>query len=184
MSGKPKADVQPWYREPWPWLLMLGPLIVIVAGVITAYLAVVSNDGLVEDDYYKQGLTVNQRTERDRRAGELGMAVEFVLSGDGQRIRALLRAREGVALPDALALRITHPTRSGLDQSVMLQAEGAGLYTGALSPLPDGRWHISVEDDKSQWRLLGDWVRHGQSGLQWTASARVTSEVDWRTNGR
>jgi hypothetical protein len=36
--------------------------IVIVAGAVTVWLAVVSNDGLVTDDYYKQGLAVNQTT--------------------------------------------------------------------------------------------------------------------------
>jgi hypothetical protein len=73
MNSKLNAGAQPWYREPWPWLLMLGPLVVIVAGFVTAYLAVVSNDGLVEDDYYKQGLAVNQRTARAQRAAELGI---------------------------------------------------------------------------------------------------------------
>ncbi len=29
------SDKQPWYREPWPWILMAGPVIVIIAGVIT-----------------------------------------------------------------------------------------------------------------------------------------------------
>jgi hypothetical protein len=48
---------------------------------VTAYLAVVSNDGLVEDDYYKQGLAVNQRTARAQRAAELGIEVELLLGG-------------------------------------------------------------------------------------------------------
>lgn len=37
---------------------MLGPFVVIVAAAITVYLAVISNDGLVDDDYYKQGLSI------------------------------------------------------------------------------------------------------------------------------
>ena len=49
-----------WYREPWPWLLMMGPAIVIVAGFYTLWLAIQSNDGLVADDYYKRGLAINQ----------------------------------------------------------------------------------------------------------------------------
>jgi uncharacterized protein len=39
-----------WYREPWPWLLMAGPAIVVVAGLYTAYLAVTTNDALVAGD--------------------------------------------------------------------------------------------------------------------------------------
>jgi hypothetical protein len=47
---------------------------VIVAGFITAWLAVISNDGLVTDDYYKQGLTVNQRLQRDHQAEQPRLA--------------------------------------------------------------------------------------------------------------
>ena len=65
------SDKQPWYKEPWPWILMAGPGIVIVAGITTAWLAVVSNDGLVSDDYYKEGMTLNQRLQRDHKAETL-----------------------------------------------------------------------------------------------------------------
>ena len=27
------SDKQPWYKEPWPWILMAGPGIVVVAGL-------------------------------------------------------------------------------------------------------------------------------------------------------
>jgi hypothetical protein len=35
----------PWYRHRWPWLLMLGPAIVVIAGVATLALAIVTDDG-------------------------------------------------------------------------------------------------------------------------------------------
>ena len=60
-----ETGATPWYREPWPWLLMAGPVTVIIAGGFTAWLAVTSSDGLVADDYYKQGLAINQTLERD-----------------------------------------------------------------------------------------------------------------------
>ena len=175
MKREQSTKAAPWYREPWPWLLMLGPLIVIIAGVITAYLAVVTSDGLVEDDYYKQGLTVNRRTERDQRAAELGVAADFVLGEEGRRIRILLRLHTGVALPDALSLRIAHPTRPGFDQDVALRAEGGGVYVGTLAPLTGGRWHVSLEDEKRQWRLVGDWVTGTESALRWTPLSRVAA---------
>ena len=31
--------VTPWYREPWPWILMAGPAIVVVAGFATLFIA-------------------------------------------------------------------------------------------------------------------------------------------------
>ncbi|MBK6357531.1 MAG: FixH family protein [Betaproteobacteria bacterium] len=39
-------------------MLIAGPATVVVAGFITLWMAVVSDDGLVTDDYYKQGLAV------------------------------------------------------------------------------------------------------------------------------
>lgn len=148
----------PWYREPWPWILMAGPAVVIVAGVITVWLAVKSNDGLVEDDYYKQGLSVNQRMTRDRAAADQGMRAEAMLAPDGRRIRILLAGNDGVALPEELRLKLVHPTRSGADQTVRLIGEGQGFYGGELANPGVGRWHVSLEDGANTWRLTGDWM--------------------------
>ncbi len=185
MNARSHTDTQPWYRQPWPWLLMLGPMLVIVAGVYTAYLAVVSNDGLVDDDYYKQGLTVNQRTARDHRSGELGIEAEAVLGGSGDHIRVLLRANSGVRLPDSLILRIAHPTRAGFDQTIVLGSEGGGVYGGKMAPFA-GRRHIALEDIKQEWRLLGDWVPEKQPSLRLHAfnNALAVSSGNSVNNGR
>ena len=63
----------PWYRQRWPWLLMLGPAIVVVAGIVTAVIAIETDDGLVADDYYKRGLAINQTLERAARTAVLGL---------------------------------------------------------------------------------------------------------------
>ena len=41
---------KPWYRHPWPWILMSGPAIVVVAGIVTAVIAVATADGVVKED--------------------------------------------------------------------------------------------------------------------------------------
>ena len=46
-------QANPWYREPWPWILMAGPATVVVAGIVTAWIAVANQDPLVVDNYYK-----------------------------------------------------------------------------------------------------------------------------------
>ena len=40
----------PWYKHLWPWLLMSGPAIVVVAGLVTAAIAFRTFDGVVVDD--------------------------------------------------------------------------------------------------------------------------------------
>ena len=34
MNDKTLKLALPWYRHPWPWLLMLGPFVVVVAGLL------------------------------------------------------------------------------------------------------------------------------------------------------
>lgn len=146
---------QPWYKEPWPWILMAGPGLVIVAGAITIWLAIVSFDGMVEDDYYKQGLAVNQRIHRDRAAHDLGFQAQVVRSG--AELRVFLSSSTGAAMPEQLALRLVHPTRGGMDQTIALANAGQGFYSGRLDVEVDGRWHVFLEDPDFTWRLLGDW---------------------------
>lgn len=158
MNVPAKRPATPWYRHPWPWILMAGPFAVIIAGAVTVYLAVVSNDGLVEDDYYKQGLAVNQTSARAHQSGKLGVQADAMQSADGRQLRLFLRAAAGTVLPPTLRLRITHPTRAGVDQDVALRGDGTGAYSGALKAPLSGRWHIALEDEKREWRLTGDWI--------------------------
>ena len=56
-SGKPThvdgLDTRPWYKEPWPWVLIAIPLLTILASGYTFYLALSNPDYLVveEQDY-------------------------------------------------------------------------------------------------------------------------------------
>lgn len=164
-----RSDNQPWYKQRWPWLLMIGPIVVIIAGVITVWLAVVSNDGLVTDDYYKQGLAVNQTMQRDHQASALGIQADVMRAGQGMRL--FIRANEGVAVPQALDLKLAHPTRAGQDQSVSMKAEGQGFYSGKLAGEVAGRWLVSIEDPAGQWRLHGEWQADSEEPLRLTAQA-------------
>ena len=144
-----EVRAQPWYREPWPWILMAGPAVAVVAGLFTAWLAVRSDDGLVVDDYYKQGLAINKTLARSETAERLGMVAKLNLV-DG-RVQVLL----GVARNGALTLLLAHPTRAGMDQSVNLSMVQPGVYEGRLASMPPGRWHVVLE--QRDWRLTGDW---------------------------
>lgn len=160
------SAVKPWYREPWPWILMSGPAIVVVAGIYTAYLAIVSNDGLVDDDYYKQGLAVSQRMARDHEANGLGLGAEMIVGGNGEELRLFLTARETAVLPETLVLRLVHPTKAGTDQTAKLKRDSAGFYVGKLASPVRGRWHVSLEDEGRKWRITGDWNSETESTLR------------------
>lgn len=145
----------PWYREPWPWLLMAGPVIVIIAGMATLWLAVSSSDGLVVDDYYKQGMAINQTLQRDALAARRSYRAEARFAADGPGVTVQMGAADGEVLPDTLQLRIVHPTRAGHDGLVLLRHRGNGRYEGVRPSLSEGRWQLLLEDQPAAWRLTG-----------------------------
>lgn len=149
------AGGMPWYKHRWPWILMAGPLVVIVAGLVTAGLAVKSWDGLVADDYYKQGLGVNQVKTRDQAAGQAGISAEVTRSG--LMIQVALKSEHGAPSDEKLLLKLLHPTRNGQDQGVELQQGAPGMYRGFLGAEPEGRFNVQLENLNASWRLTGEW---------------------------
>ncbi len=144
---------RPWYREPWPWILMSGPFTVVVAGLVTAWIAVANEDPLVVDNYYKEGLAINRVLERDQAAAQGGYRAELMLSQDRARVRAYLSG----AAPERLRLSLVHPTRAELDRSVELRPLQAGWYEGEIELAAAPRWRVVLEDGQGAWRLTGEW---------------------------
>jgi hypothetical protein len=149
------TPVRPWFREPWPWLLMLAPAAAVVMGIVMLVLSLRSDDGLVVDDYYKRGLAINQVLDREARAAALGLVATVSFSPDRDRVRVLLSST-GQRATSAL-LRLVHPTRAGHDQSVALAAGAGGVLEGELTPVPAGTWRLVLEDSGGEWRLAGHW---------------------------
>jgi len=140
--------MNPWYREPWPWLLMSGPAAVIVAGAITTWMAFASADGLVADDYYKRGLGINAVLKREQTAAQRGIGA--TIARDRDRISVRLSG----AAPEALFLQLAHATRAGYDLRLRLVRDADGSYRAALPPLPAGRWRAVVDDPRGEWRVV------------------------------
>lgn len=152
-STQTRRDSLPWYKERWTWLLMLMPATAIVAGFITLWLAITSYDGLVADDYYKQGLAINQTLARANAAQEQGLVAQVKFSAD--ELAVGLAARPGVELPSRLLVTLAHPTKGGLDQQLALERSG-DLYRGAVrAALSSAHWKVLIEDESRSWRLSG-----------------------------
>lgn len=154
MTERPIAaeTVLPWYRQAWPWFLISLPATAIVAGIITLVLAVRSFDGLVADDYYKEGLGINKRIAAEQLAASMGLRGELRFTQG--RVLLSLQAREGVALADSLRLTLVNPMQAGADRELLLR-RGVEGYEGELPLLDSGRWSLVLADPQTGWRLHG-----------------------------
>jgi hypothetical protein len=131
---------------------MSGPAVVVVAGFITLYLAVSGQDGLVVDDYYKQGKAINQALHRDDVARQAGLTATVNFDQTQDRVNVVVKRADGSAVTGALTLSLVHATRSGYDNVVTLNPTETG-YTGKLPSLRTGKWNVLLEDKEKQWRL-------------------------------
>jgi len=55
-------DTKPWWHYGYVWLILGGPIVVIIASFVTLNLALNTPDPVV-DDYYRKGIEINQRLE-------------------------------------------------------------------------------------------------------------------------
>jgi hypothetical protein len=58
----------PWWKEPWPWLLMSGPLLAMVACGVTIWLAMAHPDQPIVDGVSRHGLVVEKAGTTARQA--------------------------------------------------------------------------------------------------------------------
>lgn len=142
-----------WYREPWPWILMSGPAIVIVAGFYTLFLAWRGADPLVADDYYKQGVSINRIIAREERAHSLGVSATVTFANGRVRITLADAALD----PERVRLQLAHRTRAHEDRSIVAERLDRGTYEAAMNAPTEGAWIVHLDDPAADWRVTGRW---------------------------
>ena len=61
MSESPPQKPAPWWKFGHVWLIISGPAAVVLAGFFTFYLAASGVDPVIDANYYRNGLEINQR---------------------------------------------------------------------------------------------------------------------------
>lgn len=155
----PNPDVEPWYTQAWPWGLILGPAIVVVACIYTAWFAINSADPMVVDDYYKQGMAVNRSLERDQMAARHGLHAQIKVAAGGV-IEISLRSRVDYPWPDALSLILAHPAAAERDHLIALHVtrsstRAAAYVADAPARLDTVAYQLVLQDGGESWRLTG-----------------------------
>ena len=147
-SSFPAEASRHWYRERWPWLLIAGPFAVVVASLASAWIAMASDDGVVAQDYYKQGLLINRKLAQAAPAADRSPAASIRVAGD-HRIRVRLRDIPGT--PAHLLLTIVRPGEELEARRVPLALGDDGEWIAVMPEVAPGRWIVALESET--WRL-------------------------------
>ncbi len=155
----PDRQTRPWYRQGWPWLVMIPPAAGVFAGLSLLFTAINSPNPLVVDDYSSIARYTEKRMERDRMAAELGLTAQVTVhaasGGDDARAIELVIESPRERLPVTLNLAMRHPTRAELDREVLLRYDG-DAWRAVVEALAPGRYYLQLEPDTRSWRLTGE----------------------------
>ncbi len=151
---------RPWYKEPYVLMLIGFPLSSIIACMFLIYLAVSTKDTLVRDNYYKDGLAMNQEFKWDKKAQTMDVRLELKIEDNTAQIQ-LLNTR--LELPNTLQLELSHPTLKAQDRDSMLQRQGQQKhYQGFIDLTQDGRYYIQIESMEQSWRIRKElYIKNG-----------------------
>ena len=162
-------EVQPWYRQFWPWLLISLPASAVIGGIITIIIAVQSPNALVVDDYYKEGLAINQQKGRLARAN--AMSLEGLVRSTENRINVALSSTEPVT-DETLILYVGHSTRAELDRELTLERTAEGSYSANFNNLLPGAWYLRLQPADMSWEIRSRIVIDGPFQARLTSTYR------------
>ena len=151
-------DTIPWYKQPLVWMLIAIPMSAVVMGVIVTYLAVTTDDGLVAEDYYKKGLTINRQLKKEETAKQLELTAIVDVDANSGFIRVIFNNGKMGEFPSQIQLAIKHATKEQLDQFIVLQKGIENEYVGSIANgVQQGVWYIelsnALDEQAVQWRL-------------------------------
>ncbi|MFL0796770.1 MAG: FixH family protein [Cellvibrionaceae bacterium] len=160
----PDTDQEPWYKQFWPWFLIILPGTVVIAAIGTVIVAFKNQPDLVTDDYYRSGLEINEVLKQDMRAAELALQAEIFMDKEVGEIVIDLRGNLE-SFPSALVLKFLHTQKARRDHWVKLRHIANGRYTGDFGQNRLTRWYLrltpgiegdnALTADNTEWRLTG-----------------------------
>ncbi len=158
-----KDNSKPWYKQFWPWMLMAGPIFVVLASVSMFFVAKQSMTDLVSDDYYKDGKHIEIQLHRDEEAVKRHIQAQVLISPDMNAAKVFVSGNFDTK--QSLNLQLMHPARKADDQTIALKAvspEAAGgrmEYDAVFKPLVDANhWYVRIEDAAGVWRVEDKWI--------------------------
>ena len=57
---------QPWWKYGHVWLVIAGPAVVVVAALVTVWIAMRNPDPVLAEDYYRRGVEINKTLAKNK----------------------------------------------------------------------------------------------------------------------
>ncbi len=66
LSNSSASESQPWWKYGHVWMIIAGPVIVVIAGFVTLWFALAQPDPVLSEDYYQRGLDINKTRQNSQ----------------------------------------------------------------------------------------------------------------------
>lgn len=148
-------EFKPWYKQGWPWFVISFPLLTVVAGIATYFIAANQPHSMVQDDYFKKGMAINQSIGKLQLAKDKMLVASITTDKESKLITIDLKGEKIAA--KRLNLFFSHPTQTAKDHSVTLDNLSGSEFIGELPELAQAYWHIRLADTDDNWHLKARW---------------------------
>lgn len=155
------SDTKPWYRQFWPWFVILLPASAVVASLYTVSLAIQTTDSLVVDADLGVDVISAQHIAAGELAASLGLSAELDLDRETGSLQLAMQSGHpdlNAEIPRSVVLKFSHPAFEERDQSVVLQRAADSqniVYSARLPAIPPGRWYLILESSQG-WRMTSN----------------------------
>ncbi|MCL9783276.1 FixH family protein [Vibrio sp. S4M6] len=143
---------KPWYKQFWPWFLIILPLIVVSWTIVTVIIFSNNSVSLVTEDYYKKGKGINIDISKLNVAKQLEL--EINIESKAKLVNFTLNKGQLAHYP-ALNILFAHRTLPNRDFSKLVTSDANGNYSVALDHDLKGPWFIEVTPHDKAWLIQG-----------------------------
>lgn len=140
---------QPWYRQFWPWFLITLPTIAVIASITTLWIAMQQDTGLMSDNYYKDGVNINNELARQSLAHTANITARLQFIAQDKKV--LLYIQGDIEFPKQLKLELSAPLNSEKDQLITLKYSSQSLYKAQLDNIDPGYYYLKLYPATNSW---------------------------------
>ena len=148
-------DEGPWYKQFWLWFLIVPVMILMAGSFYLLYVSIVTHDGVILDNHYKDGKGYSIRTEEDAFARSVNLVanLRWVDTNISIKLEGNLNP-----MPEKIELVIAYPTTEVYDINLIMAHRGLGEYQATIEEPIEGRRVLQLHpiDSDIDWRLHFD----------------------------